>query len=289
MPALFILIVYFAIVLLCGTGLAYPIHALLSNWFELEFDRVASRSVLLLAILLFIPLFKILKFKTWQELGYSTNKKQFFGDLIKGIGFGILIMSPVVMGLLLTNNRIIDTDWEITLSNIAGLFIASLAAGLIIGLIEETLFRGAMLTAIEKYGSAIFAITITSFIYALVHFLEPTITFESSSLHWGSGFALLKNSLSPLMQVGVLIDSFLALFLAGVLLALVKLRNNRIALCIGIHAGWVMVIKIFKRITDTNVQSEFAFLTGSYDKVIGYLAAVCIVLFIILFLKIQNK
>ncbi len=289
MSALFIFIVYFAIALLCGTTLAYPLHSILSNWFELDFDRVASRSVLLIAILLFVPLFKILKFSSWQDLGYKTERKQFFVDLVKGIGFGILIMSPVIAGLLITSNRVMDTDWEVTLGNIAGLFVTSLLAGLIIAFMEETLFRGAMLTAIEKHGSAICAISATSFIYALVHFLEPTIEFDTNTLHWGSGFALLKNSFLPLTQISSIFDSFIALFLAGVLLALVRLRSNRIAFCIGIHAGWVIVIKMFKRITDTNVQSEYAFLTGSYDKVIGYLAAVCIVLFIFLYLKTQNK
>ena len=68
-----------------------------------------------------------------------------------------------------------------------------------------------------------------------------------------------------------------------------RIRTNRIALCIGIHAGWVITIKIFKRITDTNVQSDYAFLTGSYDKVIGYLAAACIAIFIVLLLNIQTQ
>lgn len=57
----------------------------------------------------------------------------------------------------------------------------------------------------------------------------------------------------------------------------------------GIHAGWVLAIKVFKRVTDTNALSDYAFLTGSYDKVIGYLAAICIAVFIILYLSLQNK
>ena len=52
MPALFIFIAYFAIALLSGAAIAYPAHLILSNWFELEFERVTSRSVLIMAIIL---------------------------------------------------------------------------------------------------------------------------------------------------------------------------------------------------------------------------------------------
>jgi membrane protease YdiL (CAAX protease family) len=287
MLALLIFIAYFAIALLSGAAIAYPLHALLANWFELEFDRVASRCVLIVAIIFFIALYKKLGFSSWQEIGYHSGKKQFFSDVAKGIGFGILIMSPVIAGLLITKNRTIDMDWEVSLPNVLNLVITALIAGLIIAFLEETLFRGAMLGAIKKHSSTIFAIVITSLIYALVHFIQPDIELDSNTLSWASGFVLLKNAFPSIADVPLIIDSLIALFLAGVLLSVVRLRTHRIALCIGIHAGWVITIKIFKRVTDTNVHSDYAFLTGSYDKVIGYLAVVCIAIFIVLILNMQ--
>ncbi len=289
MPALLIFIVYFAIALLCGVLIAYPIHLFLANWFELDFDRVAARSVLLMTIILFFAVLKLLKINKWQELGFTTNPKQFFIDAGKGLGLGVLIMLPVIAGLLLTENRVIDTGWEVTTYKILSLFLTALLSGVLIALIEETLFRGAMLTAIKKNGSVFFAILASSFIYAMVHFLQPSDDFNSQALNWGSGFALLKDALYPLIQVKIIFDSFIALFLAGALLAIVRLRCNRIAYCIGIHAGWVLAIKFFKRVTDSNVHSDYAFLTGNYDKVIGYLAAACIAVFIILLLKFMKR
>jgi len=287
MPALLIFIVYFAIALLSGAAISYPTYLLLANWFELDFDRVVSRMVLIMAIILFIALFRKLGFASWQDIGYNTDKKRFFGDLIKGVGIGILIMSPVVIGLLLTKNRIIDMGWEFTAFNIIGLLLTSLIAGLIIGFIEETLFRGAMLSAIKKHGSVIFAVIASSLVYALIHFAQPEIELDQATLSWGSGFILVKNALLGMTDFPRIFDSFIALFLAGVLLSVVRLRTNRIAFCIGIHAGWVLVIKVFKRVTDSHAVSEYAFLSGSYDKVIGYLAAVSIMFFIFLILKFQ--
>ncbi len=289
MPALLIFIAYFAITLLSGATISYPMHLLLANWFELDFDRVASRSVLLMAIVLFIALYKKLGFSSWQTIGYNTDKRQFFRDVSKGIGFGILIMSPVIVGLLITKNRTFDIGWEISLSNIVGLVATSIVASLIIGFLEETLFRGAMLGAIKNHSTAMFAVVVTSLFYAMVHFIKPDIELNTNDLNWASGFVLLKNALPGLANIPAIMDSFIALFLAGVLLSLVRLRTNRIALCIGIHAGWVIAIKIFKRVTDSNPASEYAFLTGSYDKVIGYLAAICITIFIILALNMMKQ
>ena len=291
MPALFIFIVYFAIALLSGAAISYPLHVFLANWFELDFERVTSRSVLIVAIIFFMALYKKLGFSSWREIGYSSDKKQFYSDLAKGIGFGILIMAPVVAGLLITKNRTFDMDWELSILNALDLLITALIAGLIIAFIEETLFRGAMLSAIRKNSSAMFATAVTSLFYALVHFIQPDIELDANTLNWTSGFILLKEALPSLANMNHIFDSLIALFLAGILLSIVRLRTNRIALCIGIHAGWVIVIKVFKRVTDSNAQSDYAFLTGSYDKVIGYLAAVSIVFFIVLLLKIpdQNK
>ena len=289
MPTLIVFVIYFALALLIGVAIAYPLHQFLTNWTDLDFDRVVSRSVLLMAIILFIGLFKLLKFDSWQELGFSDNKKQFFKDFAKGIGYGILIMLPVILGLLISQNRVIDKGWEISFANVAGLVLTGLSAGIVVALMEETLFRGALLTAVKKQSTVAFAVITTSFIYALVHFLQPSIELNPNSLNWSSGFILLKDALLALTQVSLIFDSFIALFLAGVLLAFVRIRSNRIALCMGIHAGWVVVIKVFKRVTDTNVQSDYAFLTGSYDKVIGYLAAVCLAVFIIIYLNYQNK
>ena len=284
MTALLRSITYFAIALISSAALSYPVYEFLSNWIELDFKRVANRCTLVAVVLFFVVLYKKSNFNAAQDLGYSTGKRQFYIDLIKGIGFGILIMCTVVIGLLITNNRIIATSWEFSALNIIGVLASGLISGLIIALLEETLFRGVMLSAIRRESTAFIAITATSFFYALVHFIKPEIKFYSNSLDWSSGFVYLKNALANLASISQIVDSLIALFLAGVLLSIVRLRTNRIAICIGIHAGWILVIQVTKRITDSNSDSEFAFLTGSYDNVTGYLAAGFLVLLIVLYL-----
>ncbi|MDC0435350.1 CPBP family intramembrane metalloprotease [bacterium] len=285
MIALLLFIGYFLIALISGAAISYPVYEFLSNWMELDFERVANRCVLIAAILFFVALCKKINFSAGCDLGYSTDKRQFYTDIVKGIGLGVLIMSTIAVGLLITNNRIIDTIWGLSALNIISILASGLISGLMIALLEETLFRGAMLSAIRRESTAFIAITVTSFFYALVHFIQPEIQLDSNSLDWTSGFVLLKYALANLANVSQIADSLIALFLAGVLLSIVRLRTNRIAICIGIHAGWVLVIQVTKRITDSNSDSEFAFLTGSYDNVTGYLAAVFLIFIIVLYLN----
>ena len=69
-------------------------------------------------------------------------------------------------------------------------------------------------------------------------------------------------------------DSFIALFAAGLLLSLIRERSGNIALCIGIHAGWVLTIKLTREVTNAATDAPAAFLIGSYDNIIGWAAAV---------------
>ena len=284
MYALFVFILLFACVLLAGAVLAYPVHALLSLWLEPDFERVANRTVLGLGILTLLALFRKFGFRSWQDIGFPSQSPMFWKDALKGFGAGLLIMGPVVAGLLLSQNRVPDLQWDWSLPSIAILLVTALISGVAVALIEETFFRGVLLTAVFRHGTASLAVVSTSVLYALVHFLQPEVHINPDTLNWASGFVLLSDAFAFLYSPLQVFDSFLALLAAGLLLALIRVRSNRLALCIGVHTGWVFAIKAFKRVTDTNGDSAYAFLAGTYDQVIGYLAVVFLVLAIALYL-----
>lgn len=62
------------------------------------------------------------------------------------------------------------------------------------------------------------------------------------------------------------------MFAVGLFLALVRARHGHIAHCVGLHAGWVFVIKLTKDVTVDDPDARFSYLTGTYDNVIGLLA-----------------
>jgi hypothetical protein len=42
---------------------------------------------------------------------------------------------------------------------------------------------------------------------------------------------------------------------------------------VGLHAGWVFVIQLSRKLTDSDPAATFGFVAGRYDGVIGLLAA----------------
>ncbi|MCY3803699.1 MAG: CPBP family intramembrane metalloprotease [Gammaproteobacteria bacterium] len=288
MYALFVFVLLFACVLIAGAVLAYPVYTLLSLVLEPDFERVANRTVLGLGILTLLALFRKFGFRSWQDVGFPAGGAQFFKDGLYGFGAGLLIMGPVVAGLLLSQDRVLDLQWDWSLPSVAVLLVTALVSGAAVALIEETFFRGALLTAVLRQGTVSLAVISTSFFYALVHFLQPEMHMDPDTLNWTSGFALLLDAFAFLSSPLQVFDSFLALFVAGLLLALVRVRSNHLALCIGMHAGWVFAIKAFKRVTNSNDDSAYAFLAGTYDQVIGYLAVVFLVFAIALYLGISR-
>lgn len=274
MPMLLAFIALFVLALLGGAICAYPLYVFLTSWFEPDFERVVSRCVLIIAIVLLVVTLKRLGFDSWRETGFNSSPAQFGRRLLKGFGAGVLIMLPLVAGLLIFKDRVIDTGWDWSPHGLLLLLTTAAATGLLIALIEETFFRGMMLGAIRRHHSTLFAVGATSVVYAAVHFLQPEP--YPATPDWSSGFVVVKNALLSLSHPLQIVDSFVALLLAGWFLAVVKMRSDTLAFCMGIHAGWVFAIKVFKRVTNSNDYAEYAWLSGDYDGVIGWLAAVCI-------------
>ena len=86
-----------------------------------------------------------------------------------------------------------------------------------------------------------------------------------------------------------LVDSFLALFALGVLLALVRLRTGAIAACIGLHAAGVCTIFVLRDTTSINGTAQLAGIVGTYDGVIGWAAFVWIAAIGVAFAILQNQ
>ncbi len=289
MYALLVFVLLVALVLIAGAALAYPVHAFLGLWLETDFEEVAKRTVLGLGIFALVALFRTFGFRTLQDIGFTSKGSQFWKDSLTGFGVGVLIMGPVIAGLLLSRNRVLDLQWDWSFSGVALLLATAVISGTAVALLEETIFRGALLSAILRTSSASLAVLSTSFLYALVHFLEPGAPVDPDALGWGSGLILLRDAFTFLYHPALIFDSFIALFAAGILLALVRVQTGGLAACIGIHAGWVFTIKFFKRVTNSNQDTSFAFLVGNYDHVIGYLATLVLILAIGIYLGISRQ
>ena len=174
--------------------------------------------------------------------------------------------------LIYLDIRVLANDAEITLTFI----LKALAAGIVIALIEETLFRGLFFKLSENWHGGYTAVVISSLFYAMLHFIKPVEHIDQTLLSFNSGFEVIINAFRGASFMSP--DDFFALFVVGILLALVRLRTQTLAVCIGLHASWVFLIKLSKELTDGTNSSNWAYLTGDYDGIVGWLSFLWITL-----------
>ena len=62
----------------------------------------------------------------------------------------------------------------------------------------------------------------------------------------GSGFELLVRSFAPLAHPAAVLDSFLAWLAVGLILSLTRVLTGNIAVAIGLHGGWVVVLRMLQ-------------------------------------------
>lgn len=263
---LFILVFYLISACFLGCLIAYPIYSIST----LDFDRALSRSILVCVVLLFYPTYKSLRFNSSAELGlvkYRRMKTTCYAWLV-----GIVMLMPLTIFYFSCGFRVLEPLHEQSLVFATAAIALAILSGLIIGLVEETLFRGFIQTSLINNYSPMISLLLVNLIYSSVHFLEAPELSASDNIYWYSGFSLFLSAFKPLLSLHQGWDSWLALFMAGIFLSVIRLRTNNLFWCIGLHAGWVAHIKIVKTFTDKDSSAGCKQWAGNYDNYIGELS-----------------
>jgi membrane protease YdiL (CAAX protease family) len=234
--------------------------------------RVMHRIAMLVAFIGLIWIFRRWNVANKGALGYGLPRGRFVSQLLLGLVCGAAIMLPLMLTLFGLEVRETKPGVSWSAIDIAGLIAGGLLSGLVVAFIEETFFRGALFTAVRRESGTAMAIVLPSLLYASVHFLGGRLRLPREEVEWSTGFAVLGKLLERYADPLDLADSFLALFAVGVLLALVRVRTNAIAACIGLHASWVCTIAFVRSMSQVDESVPASWLVGSYDGVIGWAA-----------------
>jgi len=270
------LVAYLLLALCLAAGLLPLLHAGLSTFGEVRADRLFYRSAMLFALLGLAPLLRWLALRDRAAWGYGLPRAQFLRRLGQGWLAGVAILTGLLALEWLAGIR---TPLDpLPGSKLAQVLLTGLVGGLLVGLIEETFFRGVMHGALRRRLSFAATTALSAGLYASLHFTRPPRLTADAPVHWDTGWQLLAGMGAAFQQPLALLDSWVALFAVGAFLSLVRERNGNIALAVGLHAGWVVVIKTGKYLTGLHPDAPLAFLVGSYDGVIGWLAAAWIAL-----------
>ena len=288
MRALALFLAAIAGAVLLAALLAYPAYALLHplqpDW---RFDRIAARiwALLMLAAVAFLA--RRLRLTSAADWGYGAPRPRWLAQFGFGLAAGLVSMLPVTLTMLALDVRPLRPD--LTVGVLAGALLAGLGSGLAVGFLEETLFRGLMQGAVlRELRRPLPAILAVAVVYSALHFLARA-NIPHAQVHWDSGLVLLASIFGQFAAPAGIVDSFLALCAVGLLLGLVTWWTGSIALAVGLHAGWVWMMRTTVGVTSGNAAAPFAWLVSRSDGYTGWLVLVWTLLVTLLIVAMRRR
>ncbi len=254
---------------LIGAALAYPAYELSSSFATWAFHRVASRIAMLVLVVELVWLCRHLNLRQKLDFGYGLPRRRFLQVCLL---WGLIGMATAGLGaafLLTTGLRVRALEFIPSPLSFARIFLIGVGSGISVALLEETVFRGVMHTAIERESGPWMAALLTAPLFAVLHFFAK-VRIPAADIGWGSGFDLLLCSFAPLGHPALVFDSFLSWLLVGSILSLTRVLTGNIAVAIGLHAGWVVVLRMLQEGTANGNAPAFAAWVGHFDGLLGY-------------------
>jgi uncharacterized protein len=226
----------------------------------------------------------LLGFTTWlllraglgrrDVLGYAMPKREFLQQLGLGLVAGLGLMLAVIIPLFVLELRVFNERLPATAGPLIVLALRALLTGASIALIEETFFRGAMQGAMSRGGSTRAALFAVPLLYGAIHFFGEATRVPHEQVTAHSGWIIFAGFFRKFAEPAAIAEAFVALYLVGLLLALLRQRTGGIAACIGLHAGFVAVITLMRRVSSTHANPDWQFLVGPFDGLLGAWIAV---------------
>ena len=205
---------------------------------------------------------KICKLDSLKALGF-VFKNQGLTLILKGLLIAFLLTGTLIVG----NAKAASIREGMNLSLSVKIIITSLCSGLLLSVLEETVFRGFILRLFSNAFRPITALVLCSLFFAYTHFKIPDDVFASSikDVHWYSGLLIAYWTL-----VGITHSfhfwTFFNLFLLGLVLGLLTLKTKNLMFSIGFHMGIIWFLFCFKKILDIHGNHPFFGGSGSFTE-----------------------
>lgn len=251
-------------------ALSYPaylaVHPLQPDW---QFHKIASRLWQLTMLGGVALVVWRLRLNTKAAWGYGLPRPAWLRQFGFGLAAGLLTMLPVTLTMLALEVRPLRPDLD--LARVVNAFFAGMASGLAVGFVEETFFRGLFQGAVvRELRKPLLGIVLVSVVYSALHFLART-KIPHAEVDWQSGLVLLASVGAKFATPALIVDSFLSLVAVGLLLGLVAWWTGSIAMSVGLHAGWVWMMRTTVGATAANESSPLAWTISRSDGYTGWL------------------
>lgn len=244
------------------------------------YPRFFDRSRWFCVLLLLPYLFWQCRIASFKAVGFSKPILPIVGPwFLYGIGMIVIIYGgSFALGA-------IELRPDASLSNAFGSIGDALAAGVLIGLLEEIVFRGLVFRMFYTAIPALGAVLASSAFFAILHFKASSTALESiapSDVGLSESFRIAWESIAALVTQ-FNFTYLTSIFLVGLLLHQTFLLKGNLWANVALHAGWVFTIKLASSSFQT---TEFAnAFTGTTRVADGYWVIIVLTVFIGLFAR----
>lgn len=211
-----------------------------------DLETAFHRGVMIVALALLWPVGRWLGINNLQDLGVAPFPQwwQRFAA-----GFALAFALVALMAVAYVGFDIYRWRSPLPWGRLPGLLLSAV----VVAVLEELLFRGAILGVLRKAFRPFVALFLVSAFFAAVHFLKADDIALAGPVRWHSGFALLPPTFVEIGRRFVdptpLLAEFATLFVLGWVLGYAALRTRTIWMSAGLHAGVVFVKMGFSKFT----------------------------------------
>jgi uncharacterized protein len=249
-----------------AAAIAYPVFELTSLIAPWPFHRVYGRIAMLAAVGALVFWCRHFGVANRGELGFGLPWRRFLTAAALFAAVGIVTAGAAAGFLLGAGIRVVSDPASLASpAHVAHLAAIALSSGIAVALIEETVMRGALHSAIARESGQMAAVWLVAPLFAVLHFFAKT---HIDSPGWMSGFHLLAGSFAPLGNLRDVLDSLLAWAVVSLVLSLTRLLTGNIAAAVGLHAGWVVVLRLLQEATGSGIAHSVW--VGRFDGLLGY-------------------
>jgi CAAX protease family protein len=237
------ILLYLVATVLVGALIAPPMfwagHALGARFgirvlAQSDFGRYFDRAMLVATLALLWPAAAWLRVRGFSEFGLKPDAR-WWRHLAFGFAAAMLVM--VAMSVFLVQAGIYRMRDELPFARLA---LVALSA-VVVSVLEEMLFRGAILGLVRRTLAPYPAIALVSALYSIVHFIQPPQeTVPADAVGFLSGFALLPEVFWQFTQPVLVLSGFTTLFVLGWILGYATIKTRALWLSIGVHASCIL-------------------------------------------------
>lgn len=249
---------------------SYPaylaLHPLMPEW---RIDKIASRLFDLFMLIGVLSIMRRLDLGNRRAWGYGLPRARWLRQFGVGLGLGVATMLPITFVMIALGARVPVP--ELSSSLLWHALATGLLSGLSVAFGEESLFRGLVQGAvIRELRRPLVGIGIVAVLFAAMHFLAD-VRIENDAVTPQSGLVLLETIADNWLSPAAIFDGFCALLVVGLLTGVVTWWTGAIAFSVGLHAGWVWMMRITLMTTRIDEHAEWAWLIYRPHGYVGWL------------------